>query len=536
MTKPDRSTPGGGGSQDLSGRTLGDYHVIRRLGRGGMAEVYLAEQRSLDRKVALKVLHGRFADDKTYIQRFQHEAQAAAKLEHNNIVRIYEVGYRDGVHFIAQEYVPGQNLRQVLNRKGPIELRLAVHVLRQVASALHKAASTGIVHRDIKPENIMVTAAGEVKVADFGLARVSSQNAALNLTQEGVTLGTPLYMSPEQVEGRTVDPRSDLYSLGATAFHILVGRPPFEGESALAIAVQHLRNPPPNLSDLRPDLPTALCEIVTRLMAKKPEDRFAQPSDLFRALRPLIPAAETGDDEFLPDGALSDLVALSGIRSDLTQRLETLMKTETVQTVRRPTRKRIVLALGAAGSLMIVAGLAAAWLTRPPSRLSAAQPASERIEKRDNVRTQFLLAMQLGTSDGYEAVVKYFPPEESAINRYYANRVRQQLGELAFSREDWPLANAYYDELIHATGDGEEQFVASGLIGQANVHTVRGEATQATSKLAQAVPYVAKLNQTQREQLRQQLLPRLQSQFSQMLNEQLTTQPRGPGPRRSGPN
>jgi serine/threonine protein kinase len=269
---------------ELTGRQLGDYQLLRRLGRGGMAEVYLAEQVSLRRQVALKVLRGDLSGDATYVQRFHLEAQAAASFVHANVVQIHEVGCFDGVHFIAQEYVQGQNLRQLLAKSGPPDVRLSVIIMRQVAAALHQAAQRGIVHRDIKPENIMITRSGQVKVADFGLARMRNAEA-LQLTQKDVTMGTPLYMSPEQVEGKPLDTRSDLYSLGVTCYHMLSGVPPFRGETALGVAVQHLKSEPPRLETLRPGLPPAIPRIVHRLFAKDPAQRYATPAELLRDLR-----------------------------------------------------------------------------------------------------------------------------------------------------------------------------------------------------------------------------------------------------------
>jgi serine/threonine-protein kinase len=238
-------------SADLSGRQLGDFCLLQLLGSGAMAEVYLALQQSLRRQVAVKVLKPQLSGDATFVARFHNEAQSAAALVHANIVQIFEVGFQDGLHFIAQEYVAGQNLRDLVDRRGPLEPQLAVLIARQVALALEKAAACGIVHRDIKPENIMITREGEVKVADFGLARLSGASE-LNLTQVGVTMGTPLYMSPEQVEGRRVDPRSDLYSFGVTCYQMLAGEPPFKGDTALSVAIQHLQNPPRRLEELCP--------------------------------------------------------------------------------------------------------------------------------------------------------------------------------------------------------------------------------------------------------------------------------------------
>ena len=260
-----------------------------------MAEVYLAEQERLKRRVAVKILRPELAGDRTYLQRFELEAQAAASLVHANIVQIYEVGCVDGLHYIAQEYVEGQNLGDYIARHGPPDLPHALSIMRQVAAALAKAAEQGVVHRDVKPENIMLTSGGEVKVADFGLARLTREGAANDLTQIGITLGTPLYMSPEQVEGKPLDPRSDIYSFGVTCYHMLSGAPPFGGETALGVAVQHLKTRPQPLEAIRPDLPPALCRIVHQMLAKDPAQRFATGRELLRELR-RVQMEHFGDD------------------------------------------------------------------------------------------------------------------------------------------------------------------------------------------------------------------------------------------------
>jgi len=326
---------------DLTDRRIGDFHLLRRLGRGGMGDVYLAEQESLKRQVAFKILRPSMAGDTNYVQRFTQEARAAAKLVHANIVQIYEVGCKEGIHYISQEYVPGSNLRQLMARqKRPLDAPLAMVIMRQVAAALQKAAEAGIVHRDIKPENIMLTPNGEVKVADFGLARITGDGEALHLTQLGMTMGSPLYMSPEQAEGKAVDPRSDLYSFGATCFHMLVGRPPFEGVSPLSVAVQHVKTPPPNLAELRPDLPTGLCELVQRMLAKQPEQRFASANEIIRALRML--AGETMHDNLL--GTLegwNDVAAPAVLhtRFAATQKLDQIVKTQAIASATPATKK-----------------------------------------------------------------------------------------------------------------------------------------------------------------------------------------------------
>ncbi|HEX3727404.1 MAG TPA: serine/threonine-protein kinase, partial [Pirellulales bacterium] len=312
---------------DLSGRQLGGYRLLRRLGQGAMAEVYLADQVSLSRQVAIKVLRRNLATDATYVDRFHREARAAAQLVHANIVQIYEVGCTDGVHFIAQEYVQGSNLAELLARRGPPKLSVALGIMRQVAAALHKAAEHGIVHRDIKPENIMLAASGEVKVADFGLARLYGQDATANLTQDGITMGTPLYMSPEQVEGRPLDPRSDIYSLGVSSYQMFSGEPPFRGETALSIAVQHLKSQPERLENFRPDLPSSVCRIVHKMLSKIPGERHATPRELLRELR--IVSIELFPDDPGPDFDTITSDELPGAveaRRQATQRLAAAMK------------------------------------------------------------------------------------------------------------------------------------------------------------------------------------------------------------------
>lgn len=268
---------------DLSGRTLGDYRVERLLGRGGMGEVYLARQLSLDRPVAFKVLRPDALANQVSVSRFEAEAGAAARINHPNIVHIYQHGKIDGLRFIAMEYVPGTTLREFVKRKGPPDLPAALQIMKQAAQAIGAAGEVGLVHRDIKPDNLLLTRKGQIKVADFGLCRFQGAEA-LNLTQKGVTLGTPMYMSPEQVQGHEVDHRSDLYSLGVTSYFLLTGRPPFEAETAVALAMKHVRDKPPNLAERRPDLPPALVALIHKLLAKNPALRYASAAEVLKDL------------------------------------------------------------------------------------------------------------------------------------------------------------------------------------------------------------------------------------------------------------
>ena len=273
------------GLPDLCGQTLADFRVLRLLGQGGMGQVYLAEQVSLKRKVALKILRSDMPPEAKVkaLARFRQEAEAVAQVTHANIVQVYAYGEADGMPYMALEYVEGRNLREFIVKKGPPDLLISLSIMRQIAAALQRASELGIIHRDIKPENILLTRKGEVKVADFGLSCWhEGDHRQLNLTATGVTMGTPLYMSPEQVEGKAVDPRTDIYSFGVTCYFMLTGQPPFRGSTAFEVALQHVQKEPEPLTAIRPDLPPLLCEIVHKMMAKNPADRYQTCRDLLR--------------------------------------------------------------------------------------------------------------------------------------------------------------------------------------------------------------------------------------------------------------
>ena len=269
-------------SPDLVGETFGDFRILRLLGQGGMGRVYLAEQLSLKRKVALKVLREDVAANPTALERFKAESKTVAKLSHANVVQVYMVGEHEGRHYMVLEYVEGKSLRDYLLRTGPLEVPLVLSLMRKVASALYRASEIGIVHRDVKPENILLTRKAEAKVADFGLSRCLAVEQAVDLTRSGTTVGTPLYMSPEQVEGKVVDCRSDIYSFGVTCYHMLAGQTPFTGSHAFEIAIKHVRDEPVPLETIRPDVPPVLCAVIRKMMAKSPQARYQSARDLLK--------------------------------------------------------------------------------------------------------------------------------------------------------------------------------------------------------------------------------------------------------------
>jgi serine/threonine-protein kinase len=282
---------------DLTDQLIaGDFRILRTLGQGGMGSVYLAEQQSLKRKVALKFLRPEMAANPEALSRFRREAEAVARVNHANIVQVYAFGEADGRPFMALEYVEGRNLKEYVNRKGPLPLPVALTIIRQVAAALQRAAESGIIHRDIKPENILLTRKGEVKVADFGLSRNVASDPDLSLTQPGQTMGTPLYMSPEQVQGEPLDARSDIYSFGVTCYHMLAGKPPFRGQTGIEVAFKHVHEEPKSLAELRPDVPPAIVNLVHHMMSKKPAERPQSGRDVLRELSQ--PAGRTTENPF----------------------------------------------------------------------------------------------------------------------------------------------------------------------------------------------------------------------------------------------
>ncbi len=270
--------------KDLIGTTMGQYQILDELGRGGMAVVYKAWQPSLRRYVALKVLLPYLGGDLEFIQRFQQEAIVAANLSHPHIVTIYEVGQQEGYIFIAMEYVEGKSLEQVILDQGALPLERAIRILRQVAEALDYAHKRRFLHRDIKPANILLAEDDRVVITDFGIAKaLEGSGATARLTASGTVLGTPAYMSPEQIQGLPVDHRSDLYALGIVAYEMLSGQVPFDGTTTALLYAQ-VNNPPPAISRLTPGLPAHVEWVISRMLAKQPEERFMTAGEFVEAL------------------------------------------------------------------------------------------------------------------------------------------------------------------------------------------------------------------------------------------------------------
>jgi beta-lactam-binding protein with PASTA domain/predicted Ser/Thr protein kinase len=259
----------------------GRYELHRRLGRGGMAEVYLARDQMLDRAVAVKVLFPALATDPGFVERFRREAQSAAGLNHPNIVGVYDWGEANGTYFIVMEYVEGESLAETIQAQGRLDPDRAAEIASDIAAALGFAhRNGGVIHRDVKPGNVLLTPEGTVKVADFGIARAISDSSDQNLTKTGSVMGTATYFSPEQARGAGVDPRSDVYSLGCVIYEMVTGRPPFQGENAVAIAYKHVQEAPVSPRLLDPAIPDTLEAITLKCLAKNPDNRYPSAQDL----------------------------------------------------------------------------------------------------------------------------------------------------------------------------------------------------------------------------------------------------------------
>jgi serine/threonine-protein kinase len=341
-----------------AGQVIDDrYRLISRLGSGGMAEVWLAEDTMLARRVALKFLLERFTQDAQFVERFRREASSAAGLQHPNVVGVFDRGEHEGLHYIAMEYVEGASLKELITRG--LSVDEAVEIIRQVLAGARFAHAQGIVHRDLKPQNVLIDGEGRARVADFGIARAG----ASEITQTGSVLGTAQYLSPEQAQGLPVTPASDLYSVGVMLYEALTGQVPFEGDSAVTVALKLVseRARPP--SELNPEVPRALDAVVLRALAKDPANRFASADEFLHALD--MAEADPSGASLGDTAAFAAIAAGAGAGAEPAA-AEAAAPGEPPQGRRFWTRGRII---ALAVLLLLLAGAAAYALTRPESVL-----------------------------------------------------------------------------------------------------------------------------------------------------------------------
>lgn len=306
----------------LSGR----YELLKRVGSGGMADVYMAKDHKLNRNVAVKVLKSEYVEDEKFLKKFETEAQAVARLSHPNIVNIYDVGMEDGINYIVMELAEGITLKEYIRKKGYLSPKETVEISTQIASAISHAHKNHIIHRDIKPQNILVSDTGIIKVTDFGIAKATSSNT---VTSTATAMGSVHYISPEQAKGRFCDEKSDIYSLGITMYEMVTGHVPFDHENGVTIALMHLQNEITPPSQIRDGIPDSLEKIILKCTMKKPEERYQTADDLIADLRLVFEDTSGGYVGVVP--AIDDSPTIMIDQNELTQRINTPKKDQKIQ-------------------------------------------------------------------------------------------------------------------------------------------------------------------------------------------------------------
>ncbi len=349
----------------------GRYRVVSRIGSGGMADVFLAEDMQLGRQVALKILHRRFAEDQEFVERFRREASSAAGLSHPNVVNVFDRGETDGTYYIAMEYLPGESLKTIVRRVGPVDPATAIDYVIQILRAARFAHQRGIIHRDLKPHNVIVDEEGRVRVTDFGIARAG----ASDMTQTGSIMGTAQYLSPEQAQGHAVSAASDIYAIGIVLYELLTGTLPFDGETAVTIALKQVSELPMPPSAVNPAVPPALDAVVLRALAKDPAQRFLDAGAFIAALEQVRAGLQPdiGDTARFAASEMA-AVAAAGVAAAMAPSppaaalaLPPLSEPEPEEEVQERERRRRWWWIAAVVALLAGAGVAAVLLTRPTS-------------------------------------------------------------------------------------------------------------------------------------------------------------------------
>ena len=289
---------------DLLGKSLGRYHILDRLGEGGMATVYKASDSNLEREVAVKIIFPSKQQNEKTLKRFEREAKALAQLSHPNIVKVLDFGEQGGLHYLVMEYLRGGTLKTRLGH--PIPYREAARLLLPIAQALKFSHQRGIIHRDVKPSNLLFSETEELMLSDFGIAKILNSGDGLRLTSTNMTIGTPDYMAPEQIHSKDVDHRVDIYSLGAVLYEMLTGRKPFTAKTPMAVLVKSTSEPLPSPRLFISDLPDYIEDALLKALAKKPEDRFANMEFLASVMREMAEAQESGHHPAFPQNSIED--------------------------------------------------------------------------------------------------------------------------------------------------------------------------------------------------------------------------------------
>ena len=485
----------------------GRYRVVRKLGGGGMADVYLCEDLTLGRHVAIKVLLQRYLNDPTFVERFRREAKAAAGLNQQNLVSIYDWGEVDGTYYIAMEYVEGETLKDLIRRRGRLSGNESVAVTLQLLAAVDFAHRSGIVHRDIKPQNIMIDPHGTAKVMDFGIARAGDSG----MTEAGSILGTAQYLAPEQAKGYPVDERSDLYSVGVCLYEMLTGTVPFKGDSAVTVALKHVNEVPVEPSVLVPGMPYALNQIVLKAMAKDPADRYQSAAEFARDLRAAKEGGPIQAAAFDTGGERTRVMAAAGLDAGATSVLDQPMPPR-----RKKSKWPLVLVLILV--LIIAAVAAALWWTMSgnkvdvPSVVGLSKAAAVKAVEKDGFKVGLQEEFSDRVASGFvsrQAPVGGTKMREGATVDIWVSKGSQKApplpdfkGWTATAVDDWLTRN----DLVGSPKSGKSNSVASGQVYKqdptASTEVNRGDTVTywvSSGKPQVTVPDLSNLSQTDAE-------------------------------------
>ena len=336
----------------VKGQKINDrYQVIRSIGEGGMANVYLAYDTILDRNVAVKVLRGDLATDEKFVRRFQREAMSASALSHPNIVEMYDVGEDDGNYFIVMEYIDGKTLKNLIKKRGALTVAEVVDIMLQLTSAISCAHDSYIIHRDIKPQNVMILDDGRVKITDFGIAIASN---ASELTQTNSVMGSVHYLPPEQANGAGATAKSDIYSLGILMFELLTGKLPFKGENAVEIALKQMKEQIPSVCAMNPEIPQSIENVILKACAKNPKNRYANVKDMYNDIKTALDEDRTNETKQTYKFSEDDLDETKKIESLSEVKKSKKKETKEEDSTEKKMNLALIITAGVAGLLVLL--------------------------------------------------------------------------------------------------------------------------------------------------------------------------------------
>ena len=439
----------------VKGAKINDrYQIIKTLGEGGMANVYLAYDTILNRNVAVKILRGDLASDEKFVRRFQREALSASNLSHPNIVEMYDFGEEDGQNYIVMEYVPGKTLKQLLKKRGTLTVTEVIDIMLQLTDGMAHAHDSYIIHRDIKPQNIMILENGMIKITDFGIAMALN---ATQLTQTNSVMGSVHYLAPEQVNGKGSTIRSDIYSMGIVMFELLTGVIPYKGDSAVEIALKHLKEPLPSIRKYLPDVPQTIENIILKSTAKNPKNRYADAREMYDDIKTALDDSRSNEKRYIYKYSENDLDETKVLNDTLKEakKINDKQKEEKIEKENKKQNKLLVILLSVFAGLIIVTASIVLLLPKIMSQ--------KNIEIPDVTAKSMVEASNILTNAGFvvapEEEIKYLPDEN--IEEGYVVKTSPAVGKIVKEGS----------KVVLYVSSGDETFVMEDYIGKNYIET-----------------------------------------------------------------